>query len=93
MFASGAAQGSASPTSSGWSRVPRPRAGRRASASCSRRSTSLHRERDLDDATWTSVRGHLDERESIELCMLVGHYEMLATAIATLRIQTDSPRR
>ena len=48
---------------------------------------------DLDDATWAALRAHLDEREAIELCMLVGHYEMLATTIATLRIQTDRPRR
>ena len=53
----------------------------------------LHRERDLEDATWASLRDHLSERESIELCMLVGHYEMLATTIGTLRIQTDRPRR
>jgi AhpD family alkylhydroperoxidase len=51
----------------------------------------LHHQRDLDDAVWASLREHLDERESIELCMLAGHYEMLATVIATLRIQTDRP--
>jgi hypothetical protein len=30
--------------------------------------------------------------EAIELCMLAGHYEMLATTIAALRIQPDAPR-
>ena len=49
----------------------------------------FHRDQDLDDATWAALRGHLDERESIELCLLVGHYEMLATTIATLRVQPD----
>ncbi|HEU5083675.1 MAG TPA: carboxymuconolactone decarboxylase family protein [Acidimicrobiales bacterium] len=53
---------------------------------------ALHRERDLDDATWADLRTHLDERAAIELVMLVGHYEMLATTIAALRIQTDEPR-
>jgi len=53
----------------------------------------LHGDRDLDDATWATLRDHLSERESIELCMLVGHYEMLATTIGTLRIETDRPRR
>ncbi|HEX6419745.1 MAG TPA: carboxymuconolactone decarboxylase family protein [Acidimicrobiales bacterium] len=48
-------------------------------------------ERDLDDATWALLRRHLDEREAIELCLLVGHYDMLATAIAALRIQPDEP--
>ena len=52
----------------------------------------LHDERDLDDATWAALREHLDEREAIELCLLAGHYEMLATAIAALRIQPDRPR-
>lgn len=52
----------------------------------------LHRDGDLDDATWSSMRGHLDEPEAIELCMLVGHYEMLATAIAALRIEPDRSR-
>lgn len=52
----------------------------------------LHHRSDLSDAGWAALREHLDEREAIELCMLVGHYEMLATVIGTLRIQTDAPR-
>lgn len=52
----------------------------------------LHRDRDLSDAAWERLRGHLDERELIELCMLVGHYEMLATTIAALRLQPERPR-
>jgi alkylhydroperoxidase family enzyme len=53
---------------------------------------ALHRDRDLDDAAWGELRRHLDEREAIELCLLAGHYEMLATAIAALRIQPDRTR-
>lgn len=53
----------------------------------------LHHDGDIDDATWSTLRGHLGEREAIELCMLVGHYEMLATTITALRIQPDRPRR
>jgi AhpD family alkylhydroperoxidase len=52
----------------------------------------LDRDGDLDDATWSELRRHLDEREAIELCMLAGHYEMLATTIAALRIQPDARR-
>lgn len=52
----------------------------------------LHDTRDLDDPAWETLRGHLDEREAIELCLLVGHYEMLAMAIAALRIQPDRAR-
>ena len=39
------------------------------------------------------LRCHLDEREAIELCLLAGHYEMLATTIKALRIQPEAPRR
>ena len=54
---------------------------------------ALHGERDLDDARWTALRGHLDQRETIELLLLAGHYEMLATTINTLRIEPDAPVR
>ncbi|MEV5754788.1 carboxymuconolactone decarboxylase family protein [Actinoallomurus sp. NPDC052308] len=54
---------------------------------------ALQAERDLDDAAWGRLREHLDDRECIELIMLVGHYDMLATAITALRIPPDPPRR
>ena len=40
----------------------------------------------------SALREELDDREAIELCMLVGHYDMLATVLGTLRVQTDVPR-
>lgn len=43
----------------------------------------------LDDATWTALQVHYGEPQLIELCMLVGHYEMLATTVAALRIAPD----
>lgn len=49
--------------------------------------------RDLDDGTWARLREHLSEREAIELLLLVGHYDMLATTLGTLRIGPDAPRR
>ena len=52
----------------------------------------LDRDRTLSDESWSTLRSHLNERESIEFCMLVGHYEMLATFIETLRIQPDRAR-
>ncbi len=48
---------------------------------------------DLGDATWADLRRHLDEREAIELVLLAAHYRMLATTIATLRVQPDRHRR
>ncbi|MFW6690845.1 carboxymuconolactone decarboxylase family protein [Streptomyces sp. MAR4 CNX-425] len=53
---------------------------------------ALHHDRDLDDAGWRELRTHLDEKAAIELLLLAGHYEMLATAIAALRLRPDPPR-
>jgi alkylhydroperoxidase family enzyme len=53
----------------------------------------LHGAGDLAEDTWVALREHLDELECIELCLLVGHYEMLATTITALRIQPEQPRR
>lgn len=52
----------------------------------------LHHQRDITDETWATLRSHLDERQVVELCLLVGNYELLATTVTTLRIQTDRPR-
>lgn len=53
----------------------------------------LHETKDLGDASWSALREHLDERRSVEFLLLTGHYEMLATALNTLRIEPDPPRR
>ena len=52
----------------------------------------LHERSDLSDETWADLRAALDERECIELLMLVGHYTMLATTLTALRVQPDRPR-
>lgn len=53
---------------------------------------TLHEKQDLDDRTWAVLREHLDDAAVIELLLLVGHYEMLATFINTLRIEPDRHR-
>ena len=53
---------------------------------------ALHRDGDLDDDTWRRLRSELDEREAVELVVLVGHYTMLATTLRVLRVQPDRPR-
>lgn len=53
----------------------------------------LHDTKDLSDASWAALREHLDERRSVEFLLLTGHYEMLATALNTLRIEPDPPRK
>jgi len=48
--------------------------------------------RDLSDPTWDELRATYDERRVIELLLLVGHYDMLATTLMTLRLEPDAPR-
>jgi AhpD family alkylhydroperoxidase len=45
---------------------------------------------DLDDSTWNSLRAHLGPAEAVEFLMLVGHYDMLATFLNTLRVEPDA---
>ena len=45
--------------------------------------------RALTDATWSAVRANLCDREAIELCLLIGHYQGLASAIGGLAIQIE----
>jgi AhpD family alkylhydroperoxidase len=52
----------------------------------------LIRDRDLDDASWKELREHLDESHVVEFLLLVGHYDMLATFLGTLRIEPDRHR-
>jgi alkylhydroperoxidase family enzyme len=52
----------------------------------------LHEKQDLDDELWTRLRSELDPAQVIEFLVLVGHYEMLATVLLTLRIEPDRPR-
>lgn len=58
-----------------------------------RAADALVANRDLNDAEWASLRAHLDEREVVEFLLLVGHYDMLATFLNTLRFPPDRPRR
>lgn len=50
---------------------------------------SLVGTKNVDDATWAQLRVHYKEPQLVELCLLVGQYEALATTIATLRIARD----
>jgi AhpD family alkylhydroperoxidase len=50
----------------------------------------LHSERTLSDGLWEKLRPLFSEVELIELCMLVGHYEMLAMTLNGLAVQPDA---
>ena len=52
----------------------------------------LHSSRRIGDSTFESLRAHLSESDLVELCMLVGHYEMIAGLINSLGIEEDVHR-
>ena len=52
-------------------------------------SDELLARRALSDATWSAVQASLRDREAIELCMLIGHYQGLASTIGALGIQLE----
>ena len=51
----------------------------------------LHEQRDISQELWEDLSLQLSDVQLIELCLLVGHYEMLAMTINALRIQPDQP--
>jgi AhpD family alkylhydroperoxidase len=55
-----------------------------------RAADDVHATRRIADATWSELSRHLDDRKLVELCMLIGHYEMIASVILSLGIQRDS---
>lgn len=54
-----------------------------------RAADELHADRSLSDETWAQLRPLLSDAQLIELCMLVGHYEMLAMTLRSLGVQPD----
>jgi AhpD family alkylhydroperoxidase len=68
------------PTADGWSRRER---------ALLRAVDALLTKRDIDDDSWQAISTHLSEPQLVELCVLVGHYDMLAMTVAALRIAPD----
>jgi hypothetical protein len=52
-------------------------------------SDELLAQRTLSDSTWSAVRATLGNREAIELCLLIGNYQGLASTIGGLGIQIE----
>lgn len=57
-----------------------------------RAADELHADRTLSDGLWARLRPLLSDAELIELCMVVGHYEMLAMTLNSLGVQPDALR-
>jgi alkylhydroperoxidase family enzyme len=51
----------------------------------------LHRDRVIGPDTWQTLREHLAPPSLIELCALVGHYEMTAMTLNSLGVQVEPP--
>lgn len=49
----------------------------------------LDGDRTLTDETWARLRPELNDAQLIELCMLVGHYTMLAMTLNALHVPVD----
>jgi 4-carboxymuconolactone decarboxylase len=49
----------------------------------------LHSGRRISDRTWAELRRYCDDTQLIELCFLVGHYEMLAMFLTTVGVQLE----
>ena len=47
----------------------------------------------VTDATWAALARELSEPELIELCLLVGHYAMLALALNSLGVEPEAGAR
>ncbi len=49
----------------------------------------LHRDACLSDATWQALAERYDERQLIEIPMLVGHYHLVAFTLNSLGVQVE----
>jgi 4-carboxymuconolactone decarboxylase len=49
----------------------------------------LHDHRVITDRTWSALAMELTEPQLIELCLLVGHYEMLAMTLNSLGVEAE----
>jgi alkylhydroperoxidase family enzyme len=56
-----------------------------------RAADELHTDGRIGDELWAELAAIYDERLLIEICMLVGHYEMLAMTLNSLRVQPERP--
>lgn len=58
-----------------------------------RAADAMHERRQIGTELWAELSRHLDEVLLIELCMLIGHYEMLAMTLNTLEVEPELPAR
>jgi alkylhydroperoxidase family enzyme len=49
----------------------------------------LHADNFISDPTWEELSGHLEPEQMLELCMLAGHYAMLAGTLNSAGVQIE----
>jgi alkylhydroperoxidase family enzyme len=54
-----------------------------------RAADEIHRARVVSDGTWQELARHYDDKKLIELCMLIGQYEMLAGVLNSLGVEVE----
>jgi alkylhydroperoxidase family enzyme len=54
-----------------------------------RATDEMHDRGRIGDELWARLTGHYDDVLLIELCMLIGHYEMLAMTLNSLQVEPD----
>ncbi len=54
-----------------------------------RAADELHRSADVSADTWKALAGELDERQLVELCMLVGQYHLVAFMLNAVGVQPE----
>jgi alkylhydroperoxidase family enzyme len=53
----------------------------------------MHDKRQIEAELWARLTPHFDEVRLIELCLLIGHYEMLAMTLNTLEVEPELSAR
>ena len=54
-----------------------------------RAADELHLHSCIQDGTWAELAGRLDERQLIEVCMVVGQYHLVAYTLNSLGVQPE----
>ncbi|HVQ59724.1 MAG TPA: carboxymuconolactone decarboxylase family protein [Solirubrobacterales bacterium] len=51
----------------------------------------MHADGRIGEELWKRLAAELDELRLIELCMLIGHYEMLAMTLNSIQVEPEAP--
>jgi 4-carboxymuconolactone decarboxylase len=55
-----------------------------------RAADELHRDASINDDTWSALAAELDERQLIEVCMVVGQYHLVAFTLNSLGVEPEA---